>query len=109
MKNSPAKAEQERRTNFRLRAVRVFLVTLFISGAFAAVLGRGGYLELRRAVAKVERQQAQIESGEVQLQLIRQTVQALEENPMARERIAREQLGMAGPGEILFLLPEEER
>ena len=35
------------------------------------------------------------------------SVEALRAEPDARERIAREQLGYARPGEVTFVLPEE--
>ena len=35
-------------------------------------------------------------------------IDLLEQDPAAKERIAREELGMANPGEIQFLLPRED-
>jgi len=81
---------------------------VFIGGILAALIGRGGYFDLVRH--RGQRQEARLQAAEQQArnEALRRAIDALERDPAAKERIAREQLGMADPGEIQFLLPRDD-
>ena len=71
------------------------------------VFGSHGLLAMRRTQARVKQLQGEIdrlnqENGELSKQ-----VQALRTDPKAVERVAREEMGLARPGEMIFKLPEQ--
>jgi len=100
--------EAERRARRRRRTASLVVGTIIVAGSLAAVFGEGGSLDLLRL--RRERGEASAEAAAVRSRVVelREQVRALEEDPMARERIAREQLGFARPGEITFVLPDDE-
>ncbi len=90
--------------------LRAFLrrnATWFLAGAFALLLlqdifGTHGVLAMRRAqkeAASAEKEIDQINEENRQLQ---DRVNSLKTNPQAIERIAREEMGLARPGEYIF-------
>jgi len=80
---------------------------IFIGGAVAALFGQGGYLDLRRHQAEREEALARLEEQRAAVEAEREAIARLRVDPLAKERIAREELGLAPPGEIQFLLPRE--
>ena len=101
-------AERARRRN--RRAILISLGALFLAGSVMAMVGKGGYLELRRLRHQRDQAQADVEEQQGKVEALRHQVRALHDDPAALERIAREELGYAKPGEVTFLLadPEEE-
>jgi cell division protein FtsB len=101
-------AERARRRN--RRAILLFLGALFLAGSVMAMVGKGGYLELRRLRNQRDQMQAEVDAQQRKVEALQRQVQALRDDPAALERIAREELGYARPGEVTFLLadPEEE-
>jgi len=98
----PESARSERRRR-RVRLL-VFNVVLF-GGLLAAVVGRGGLLDLIRHREQREEARRKVVDQRARVEALRQAIVELERDPLARERIAREELGLAQPGEIQFLLP----
>ena len=84
------------------------LYTVFVAGAVAALFGDGG-MARPAAPAAASCRTARIELADQQrkVETLRLEIFRLERDPAARERIAREELGLVRPGENLFLLPEE--
>lgn len=80
---------------------------VFVGGLLAALLGQGGYFDLIRLQRKEDVARRDFSQQQQRVEALRDRIQSLEQDPMARERIAREQLGLALPGEIQFLLPRE--
>ena len=63
------------------------------------------WLQLRRQLAE---ERAALRALEVELDSLGRAARALETDPAAQERAAREQFGMIRPGEILYrLVPQE--
>ncbi len=98
-------SEAGRALRRRRRAVVIVVFTLFMLAAIGALVGEGGVTEkqeLRREVSSlgvaVLRQEAEVLN-------LRAEIERLEGDSLARERIAREQLGLVREGEIDFLLP----
>jgi cell division protein FtsL len=67
-----------------------------------------GYLELRKQQQEVEQLQAEIQRLEQENQRLLSEIQQLKTDPQAVERVAREQLKMARPGEKVIILPDKE-
>ena len=78
-----------------------------MAGSVAAFVGQGGYLDMLRLRGEIEGLRAEIGRRQAVVDRLQQQVQGLEQEPAARERIAREQLGLVRSGEIDFLLPRE--
>ncbi len=83
------------------------LVGVCVAGSVAAFVGQGGYRDMLRLQGEIEGLRAEIERRRGVVERLQQDVRGLEQEPAARERIAREQLGLVRPGEIDFLLPRE--
>ena len=97
----------KRRLKLRLRALVLGLVGVCLAGSVAAFVGRGGYLDMLRLRGEIGRLRAEVELRREVVERLQQEVRGLEREPAARERIAREQLGLLRPGEIDFLLPRD--
>jgi cell division protein FtsB len=69
------------------------------------VFGAHGYLAMRRTQKQVEQLQGEIDRLNRENQGLAQQVNALKTDPEAIERVAREQMGLARPGEMIFKLP----
>ena len=98
--------EAELRVRLRRRAARLLFYAVFIAGAIAALVGERGLFDLVRLRGERARAHEALEQQRAAVEAQRLAVERLKTDPMARERIAREQLGLARPGEIVFLLPE---
>jgi cell division protein FtsB len=100
--------EQQRRERLRLHVSVFLLASLFAVGGLAALFGDRGYLDLRRARRELRRLEEQHRLDRQRLEALAEEVRTLRREPAALERIAREQLNLVKPGEILFLLPREQ-
>jgi cell division protein FtsB len=99
--------EAARRRRLRRRALKFGLVTLVVCAVASAVVGRGGWLDARALRHEVRRLHGEVDSRRQAVAALRAEVEQLASDPFARERIAREELGLVQPGEIDFLLPRE--
>ena len=71
----------------------------------AAISGERGFADVRRQRAQLSRVRAEVESlHRENVELLRE-VRALRNDPYVIEQIAREKLGYARPGEIVFQFP----
>jgi len=99
--------ESERSAKLRRRVRVLAFNVVFIAGVVAALVGEGGFLDLGRKRAAREEARQEVAAQQAKNDRLRWEIEHLEKDPIARERIAREELGMARPGEIQFLLPRE--
>jgi cell division protein FtsB len=91
--------------DFLRRNVGIFLVAALLLLVIQDIFGTHGVLAMRRAqkeAAKVKQEIQQIDTENRQLQ---DNVKALKSDPQAIERIAREEMGLARPGEYIFKIP----
>ncbi|MBI2956615.1 MAG: cell division protein FtsL [Acidobacteria bacterium] len=72
------------------------------------VFGEHGYLALARQREELKRLEQEIDRLEEENRRLAEEVQTLKSDPRAIERVAREQLKMARPGEKIITLPPEE-
>ena len=91
----------------RLRVLLVAMASLVL--ALGAIFGRHGLLEARQFRLERDRLRAENVKLERDNEALAREVKALETEPFAVERIAREELGLARPGEKLILLAAEQR
>ncbi len=69
------------------------------------VFGLHGVLAMRRAQQEATREQQQIDRINQENVQLQNRVNSLKTDPQAIERIAREQMGLARPGEYIFKIP----
>ena len=69
------------------------------------IFGTHGVLAMRRAQKEAESVQKEIDQINQENQQLQDRVKALKTDPQAIERIAREEMGLAKPGEYIFKLP----
>jgi len=91
--------------DFLRRNAGVFLLGGLLLLLIQDVFGTHGVLAMRRAQkesAKVKHEIEQINKANQQLQ---DNVRSLKSDPQTIERIAREEMGLARPGEYIFKIP----
>jgi cell division protein FtsB len=72
------------------------------------IFGQNGYLVMRRQAREVQARKAQIQKLTQANQQLEHQVKALKTDPEAIEKLAREQMHMARPGEIIYTLPQKK-
>ena len=92
---------------------RRFLIIVIGLGLFALVVhtvfGERGYLGLRSQRGEYERLRQEVQKLEEENQQLKEEIKALKTDPSAIERVAREELKMVKPGEVVITLPEKKR
>jgi cell division protein FtsL len=81
----------------------------FLAAAFALLLmqdvfGTHGVLAMRRAQQEAKSVRAEIDQLNQENSQLQENVKSLRTDPAAIERIAREEMGLARPGEYIFRL-----
>jgi cell division protein FtsB len=69
------------------------------------VFGTHGLIAMRRAQKEAASIQREIDRIDQENRKLQENVKALKSDPAAIERIAREEMGLARPGEYIFKLP----
>jgi cell division protein FtsB len=92
---------------FRRNAVFV-LALLSLIFFMHEIFGRNGYMTLRQQKKEYTHLQQQIQSLSQQNEQMEQKINALKNNPEAVEKQARDQLHLAKPGEIIYMLPGKD-
>ena len=69
---------------------------------FGAFGGEYGTLDWWQLHQQVQQERAAIARLQLQIDSLAQEANALEHDPVAQERVAREQFGMIRPGEVLY-------
>lgn len=77
------------------------VVLLFLQDVF----GMHGLVAMRRSEKEMEQTRREIERLNLENRELEERVKALKTDPAAIERIAREEMGLAKPGELIFKLP----
>ena len=78
-------------------------MTLVLLGE--ALIGEGGLVAMRRARNTQMRLDQRIVTLRAENDALRNTVRRLQEDPRAIEDIARRELGLISPGEIVVVIP----
>lgn len=90
----------------RANAKNIFVLVLFAL-LVNDVLGAHGLIAMRKTQRDIEQVQKQIDALHQENQSLSGQVDSLKTDPKAIERIAREEMGLAKPGEIIYKLPRE--
>jgi cell division protein FtsL len=73
------------------------------------IFGTHGYLAMRRTKQEIERVQGEIVRLNKENTELSQEVKALKSDPHKIESIARDELGLAKPGEVIIKIPKSEQ
>jgi cell division protein FtsB len=88
------------------RRVIVFVVAAAaLAILIAAAVGDRGYLAARRRQTDYIELQQKIHAVETDNARLLADIKALKEDPYVVEKLARERLGFARPGEVIYMLP----
>jgi cell division protein FtsB len=73
------------------------------------IFGAHGFIAMRRTQKEIEQIREQIGKLNKDNQLLSSQVNSLKTDPKAIERIAREDMGLARPGETIYKLPDSAK
>ncbi len=90
---------------FLRRNASLFLAAALVLLLLQDVFGTHGVLAMRRAQKEAARVQQEIDRVNTENRELQDKVKALKSDPQAIERIAREEMGLARPGEYIFKIP----
>jgi cell division protein FtsL len=79
----------------------IFVVVLLVHDVF----GTHGYLAMRRKQQEIKKVSSVLERLNKENSALEQDVQDLKTDPQTIRKIAREELGLAQPGEVIIKLP----
>jgi cell division protein FtsB len=87
------------------RILGVALFTLLVHDVF----GAHGFLAMRRTQIEIEQMREQIGKLNADNKSMADEVTSLKTDPKTIERIAREEMGLARPGEMIYKLPDSTK
>ncbi len=108
-----ARARRAPASDSRARAPPARRILIFVVGLAAAIImlaaigGERGYRDVRRQRAQLSRLRAEVASLTRENARLLEEVRDLRKDPFVVEQIAREKLGYARPGEVVFQFPPE--
>ena len=73
------------------------------------VFGPHGFIAMRRTQREIEEIRDQIGKINTENKSLNDQVNSLKTDPKAIERIAREEMGLARPGELIYKLPDSAK
>jgi cell division protein FtsL len=73
------------------------------------IFGTHGYLAMRRKQAEIKKVQADIEQLNKENLQLEEEVRDLKTDPRKIEKIARDELGLAKPGEVIYIIPKSQQ
>ena len=89
------------------RVLILVVVTVGLLVLIAAATGDRGYLETLRRRAAHEDLARQVAALKAENESLLAEIAALKSDPLVIEKLAREKLGYARPGEVIYLLPPQ--
>jgi cell division protein FtsB len=98
---SPSQAGAYLRKNAR-QILGLALFALLVHDVF----GPHGFIAMRRTQKEIEQIREQIGKMNEENESLTKQVTSLKSDPKSIERIAREEMGLARPGELIFKLPD---
>ena len=96
-------------TAFLRRHARQILGLAFLALLIHDIFGPHGVIAMRRTQREIEQIREQIGKISAENKFLAEQVNSLKTDPKAIERIAREEMGLARPGELIFKLPDSPK
>jgi cell division protein FtsB len=91
------------------RGAILALVLVCVALVVHEIFGAHGYLALRRQKQQYQALQQQIRDLKEQNQMLEKQIEGLKSDPHAIEKLAREQMRLARPGELIYTLPDKDK
>jgi cell division protein FtsL len=101
---SPSEAAKYLRRN-----TRQILVLALFALLVHDIFGTHGFIAMRRTQMEIEQVREQIGKVNAENKSLTEQVNSLKTDPKSIERIAREEMGLARPGEMIFKLPDSPK
>jgi len=95
--------------SLKRKALSLALFLIVAASTLNALFGDRGLLELVKARQEIESLDREIVTLRTQNQSLLEEIRALKTSPLAVERLARENLGLVKPGEIVLLIRDTGR
>lgn len=107
-KGSSSKSRQvsKTETSLKRKALSIALFLILAASALNALFGDRGLLELLKVQEEVESLDREIAMLRAENQRILEEIRSLKTSPLVVERLARENLGLVKPGEVVLLIRE---
>lgn len=99
--------EKGHETSLRKKAATLFCVIVVLALAVGSLFGDRGILQLVDQKERAARLAQDLDALRAENLRLAEEIQALRTDPRAIERLAREELGLIGPGETVFLIRDE--
>lgn len=90
------------------RGAILALILVCVALLVHEIFGEHGYLALRRERQQYETLQQQIQQLQDENQKLEKQIKDLKTDPHTIEKLAREQMKLARPGETIYTLPEKD-
>jgi cell division protein FtsB len=91
------------------RHARQILGLAFLALLIHDIFGPHGVIAMRRTQREIQQIRRQIGKINAENKSLAEQVNSLKTDPKAIERIAREEMGLARPGELIFKLPDNPK
>jgi cell division protein FtsB len=91
------------------RNTRQILVLALFALLVHDIFGTHGFIAMRRTQLEIEQVREQIGKVNEENKSLTEQVNSLKTDPKSIERIAREEMGLARPGEMIFKLPDSPK
>ena len=95
-------------TPLKRKAVSLALFLILAASALNALFGDRGLLVLLKVRQEIESLDQEIAMLRAENQMILEEIRSLKTSPLAVERLARENLGLVKPAEVVLLIRETE-
>lgn len=105
----PAAWKSGPKQSFLQRWGGAIFVLLLMALVAHVLFGEHGFLVMRREQKEVEKLRQEIAQLTADNQQLSEEIQALKTDPHLIERIAREEMGLARQGELIFKLPPKKQ
>lgn len=100
--------ETESSSSFFRRNARYFFALVFCLLLLQDVFGAHGLMAMHRSKVQMQAIQAKLTKLDQENQDLQNRIENLKTNPSAIEKIARDRMGLARPGELIFRLPDSK-
>jgi cell division protein FtsB len=99
-RDDPARSQ----VGLRRKASLLFSVIVFFALVVGALFGDGGILHVWKEQERTAELLRELDALRLENALLAEEIAALRTDPRAIERVAREELGLVGPNEVVFLV-----
>lgn len=96
---------RDKNPSFFRRNLRTILGLAILALAIHDVFGPHGFLAMRATQQTIQQYSAEMQKLDKENQALSDEVTSLKTDPRLIEKIAREDMGLAKPGELIFKLP----